>query len=160
MSESAPQEDKELPPDDLGDELPEPEEKKEPIVSGWDVVVLLVLALAGSGFWFWYNSAKDTSTSDIAKADSLYVARNYPDALKAYRTVREKAAVISKKDDSLMYRRMDSLENFEEQDLQLANGVRAAITSEDTSLIRAAAEAVKQQGHGFVPKTLLDSLGH
>lgn len=158
MSESSPQDDKELPPDDLGEELPEPEDKKEPIVSGWDVVVLVVLLLAGSGFWFWYSSARDNSTSDIARADSLYVARDYPEALKAYRSVREKAAVISKKDDSLMYRRMDTLENFEEHDLQLANGVRAAITSEDTSLIRAAAEAVKQQGHGFVPNSLLDSL--
>jgi len=157
VSESKP-EGEELPPDDLEEEVPEPEEKKEPFVSGWDVVVLLVLALVGSGFWFWYNSAKDSSTSTIVKADSLYRAGNYPEAQKSYRAVRENASVISKRDDSLMYRRMDSLETFEEQDLQLANGARAAIASEDTALIRTAAEAVKSRNYGFVPRSLLDSL--
>lgn len=57
-----------------------------------------------------------------------------------------------------MYLRMDSLEAIEEKDLQLANGARAALTSEDTALIRAATEAVKTSNHGFVPRSLLDSL--
>lgn len=140
------------------DLAPEPEEKKEPIVSTWDVVILLALGLLGGGFWYWYSGERNSSESHFHVADSLYAAGAYPQALDAYRSIRADESVISRKHDSLMYLRMDTLENFEEKDLQLAAGIRAAIASEDTALIRVASEAVKTLGHGFVPRTLLDSL--
>lgn len=153
----------ELPPvpspfDEPEDLTPEPEAKKEPFVSGWDVVILLALALAGTGFWYWYSGMRDTSKSHFHVADSLYVAGSYKESLDAYRALRANESVISKEDDSLMYLRMDTLEAFEEKDLRLANGVRAALASEDTALIRAAADTVRLRNHGFVPRSLLDSL--
>lgn len=153
----------ELPPtpspfDEPEDLAPEPEAKKEPIVSSWDVVILLALVLIGSGFWYWYSGMRDTSKSDFHAADSLYAAGSYKESLEAYRVLRANASVISKEDDSLMYLRMDTLEAFEEKDLALANGVRAALASEDTTLIRVAADTVRIRNHGFVPRSLLDSL--
>lgn len=162
MSDS-PNNEEEIPkaPEAVEEDLtPEPEEKKEPIVSTWDVVILLALGLLGGGFWYWYSGERNTSESHFQVADSLYAAGKYPQALEAYRSIRSGESVISKKHDSLMYLRMDTLENFEEKDLQLATGIRAAIASEDTALIRTASEAVKTQGHGFVPQSLLDSLPH
>lgn len=162
MSDS-PNNEEEIPKDPEGieeDLAPEPEEKKEPIVSTWDVVILLALGLLGGGFWYWYSGERSTSESHFHVADSLYAAGKYPHALEAYRSIRSDESVISKKHDSLMYLRMDTLENFEEKDLQLATGIRAAIASEDTALIRTASEAVKSLGHGFVPQSLLDSLPH
>lgn len=140
------------------EELPEPAPKKEPFVSVWDVVTLVALLLVGGGFWFWYSSAKSESTTHFRHADSLYVSGDYPAALEAYEALRASEAVVAGKDDSLMYRRMDSLESFRESDLRLAEAARAALVSEDTSLIRAAREGLAQRGHGFVPKSLLDSL--
>lgn len=148
----------ELPVESTDDLAPEPEAPKEPVVSKWDVVVLIVLLMVGGGFWYWYSTAQKDSTSHFHVADSLYDAGKLPEALKAYRDLRTGESIISKKDDSLMYLRMDTLEAMEEQDIQLASGARAALTSEDTALIRAAADAVKERSHGFVPRALLDSL--
>lgn len=144
--------------DDQEDLTPEPEPKKEPFVSGWDAVILLVLVLAGAGFWYWYSGMRDTSKSHFHVADSLYVAGKYQESLVAYQALRSNESIIAKQDDSLMYLRMDTLEAYEEKDLQLANGARAAIASEDTSLIRSAADMVRIRNHGFVPRSLLDSL--
>lgn len=145
----------ETPEEDL---LPEPEPKKEPFVSIWDVVTLAALLLVGGGFWFWYSSARTESTSHFHHADSLYLAGDYPAAMEAYEALRASEAVVAGKDDSLMYRRMDSLVSFQEADLRLSEAARAALVSEDTTLIRAAREGLAQRGHGFVPQSLLDSL--
>lgn len=157
MNDQTPQE--ESKPEHLEEDLaPEPEAPKEPVVSKWDVLTVVILILVGGGFWLWYSSAKNDSSDHFHVADSLYASGNLPEALKAYRSLRSSEAIIAKQDDSLMYLRMDSLEAFEERDLQLANGARAALTSEDSTLIRAATDAVKSQNHGFVPRSLLDSL--
>ena len=145
----------ETPEEDL---TPEPEPKKEPFVSVWDLVTVAVLLLVGGGFWFWYSSAKTESSSHFLHADSLYRAGDYPAALEAYEALRASEAVVAGKDDSLMYRRMDSLESFQEADLRLGEAARAALVSEDTALIRAAREGLAQRSHGFVPQSLLDSL--
>lgn len=152
MSENIPEE---LPEEDL---QPEPAKKDEPFATVWDVVVVLVLALVAGGFWFWYSSAKNESSSHFRKADSLFQAGDLPASLAAYRELRASESVIAGKDDSLMYKRMDSLEAYEETDLQLAAAARGALTSEDTALIRAAYEGVRARTHGFVPKSLIDSL--
>lgn len=145
----------ETPEDDL---LPEPEPKKEPFASVWDLVTVAALLLVGGGFWFWYSSAKTESATHFLHADSLYRAGDFPAALEAYEALRASEAVVAGKDDSLMYRRMDSLESFQEADLRLSEAARGALVSEDTSLIRAAREGLAVRSHGFVPKSLLDSL--
>lgn len=145
----------EIPEDDL---TPEAEPKKEPFASVWDLVTIVALVVVGGGFWFWYNSAKAESTTHFMHADSLYRAGDFPAALEAYESMRASEAVVAGKDDSLMYRRMDSLESFKDADLRLSEAARAALVSEDTSLIRAAREGLAMRTHGFVPKSLLDSL--
>ena len=145
-------------PEELPEELPEPEKKPEPFATTSDLIVVLVLIVLGGAGWLWYSGARTDSSSRFHQADSLYRAGNLPGSLAAYRALRSSESVIAKKDDSLMYKRMDSLEGFEEKDLQMAEAARAAIASEDTSLIRAAYEGVTARSHGFVPRTLIDSL--
>ncbi len=140
------------------DETPEPEPKKEPMATTTDIVVVLVLIVVGLGFWFWYRSASTASHDHFHKADSLYAAHQYPAALQAYRSLRDGEGLIGKKDDSLMYLRMDSLEMFESQDQRLADAARAALVSRDTILIRLAHDGLLANSHGFVPSSLVDSL--
>jgi len=150
-----------LTPPDPGifeDDTPEPEPKKEPVATTTDIVVVLALILVGLGFWFWYRSASTSSTDHFHKADSLYAARNFPAALAAYRELRDGEKLIGKKDDSLMYLRMDSLEAYEASDVRLAEAARAALVSGDSALIGTAKEAVRTGTHGFVPSSLVDSL--
>lgn len=149
-----------VPPDPsiFEDDTPEPEPKKEPMATTTDIVVVLLLIVAGLGFWLWYRSASDASASHFHQADSLYAAREYPAALQAYRKLRDGEGLIGKKDDSLMYLRMDSLEQFEAQDQRLTEAARAALLSGDSILIRLAHDGVLANSHGFVPSSLVDSL--
>lgn len=147
-------------PDSSTEETPEVETPAtEPVVSRTDLVVLLALALAGAGFWWWYSGAKHDSTRHFAHADSLYQAGRLSEALAEYRTLREKEEVIGKGDDSIMYRRMDSLETIAEKTGELVRGARAALLSGDTALVRRAREVLEPRAPaGFVPASLLDSL--
>ena len=146
----------ELPPEE---ELPEvPEEKKEPFASTTDIVVILLVALVAAGFWFWYRGEGGNSHSHFTSADSLYSAHRYPEALADYRNLRETEKVFSKLDDSILYRRIDSLSSMEDNARNLCEGARAALLSGDTGLIRRAYSKLSADSTGFVPDTALSRL--
>jgi uncharacterized protein HemX len=146
----------ELPPEE---ELPEvPEEKKEPFASTTDIVVILVVAVLAAGFWFWYHGEGGQSRSHFARADSLYAAHRLPQALADYRKLRETEKVFSKLDDSLLYRRIDSLSTLEDNAKNLVDGARAALVSRDTALIRHAVEKLSSDSTGFVPDSVVSRL--
>jgi len=145
-----------LPPEE---ELPEvPEEKKEPFASTTDIVVILLVALVAAGFWFWYRGEGGQSHSHFAGADSLYAAHRFPEALADYRKLRETEKVFSKLDDSLLYRRIDSLSALEDNAKNLCEGARAALVSRDTALIRRAYTRLSADSTGFVPDSTLSQL--
>jgi hypothetical protein len=136
---------------DLEDELPEPTEPpKEPFVSKWDIVVFAALVVLGTGFWLWYDGQGKDSRAHFAHADSLYVAGRFPDALEAYRSIRENEQVVSKADDSLLYHRVDSLSGLEDHAKRLMQGAELAIASKDTALIRRALVTLSADSSGFV----------
>jgi len=146
----------ELPPED---DLPEPpEEKKEPFASTTDLVVLLVVALLAAGFWIWYRGEGGQSRSHFAHADSLYDAHRLPEALANYRKLRETEKIFTKKDDSILYRRIDSLSTLEDDAKTLCEGARAALVSGDTALIRRAWKLLASNNSGFVPDSLVARL--
>ena len=147
-------------PDLDDDQTPEPTEPKtEPIVSRSDIVVFLVLAVLGAAFWFWYHGAGSHSRSHFAHADSLYAAHQYPKALEAYRKLRDSEQVIAQNDDSLLYRRIDSLSTLEDHARHLEEGARAALFSKDTALIRAAYTTLSSDSSGFVADSTKVRLG-
>jgi len=146
----------ELPPEE---ELPEvPDEKKEPFASTTDIVVILLVALLAAGFWFWYHGEGGQSHSHFAHADSLYANHRLPQALAEYRKLRETEKVFSKLDDSLLYRRIDSLSSLEDNAKNLGEGARAALVSGDTALIRRAYSTLSADTTGFVPDTTVSRL--
>lgn len=147
------------------DETPEPTAPKtEPMVSKSDAIVVLVLAVLGAAFWFWYHGEGNHSRSKFAHADSLYEERHLPQALAEYRVLRDSEKVISKLDDSLLYRRIDSLSTLEEHVHHMVEGSHAALISKDTNLERAALNALSADSSGFVPDSevarLRAALGH
>ena len=149
----------ETPEPPLEEELPEvPEEKKEPFASTTDIVVILLVALVAAGFWFWYRGEGGQSHSHFAGADSLYAAHRLPEALADYRKLRETEKVFSKLDDSLLYRRIDSLSSLEDNAKNLCEGARAALVSRDTALIRRAYLRLSADSTGFVPDSTLSRL--
>lgn len=147
-------------PDPLDDEdlTPEPEPKKEPIATTTDIVVVVVLILAGLGFWFWYRGEGDKSHHQFHTADSLYSAGRFPQALAEYRKLRDSIRVATKSEDSLLYRRIDTLADMEEHARILSSGARLAIASGDTTLIRKAQATLVSDKSGFIPDSTLASL--
>jgi len=137
------------PDEDLLPPVPE-EEKKEPFVSKWDIVIFLVLAIGGIAFWQWYKHQGEGSRAHFAHADSLYRQRQFPAALHAYRTMRENEQIVTKSDDSILYHRMDSLSELEDHAKRLMQGAELAIASGDTSLIRLALDTLSADQTGFV----------
>jgi len=141
------------------DETPEPTGvKTEPLASSSDLIVVAVVALLGAGFWFWYHGEGRQSRTHFAHADSLYTAHRYPEALAAYRELRESEQVIAKVDDSLLYRHIDSLSSMEDHARNLSEGARAAILSKDTALVRAAYQTLSDDKSGFIPDSILARL--
>mgnify|MGYP000860936919 CR=1 len=135
--------------EDLLPPVPE-EEKKEPFVSKWDVVVFVVLAIAGAAFWMWYKSQGESSRGHFAHADSLYTQGRYPAALFAYRQLRENEQIVAKADDSILYHRIDSLSELEDHANRLMQGSELAIASGDTALMRRALDTLSADKSGFV----------
>jgi hypothetical protein len=141
------------------DDTPEvTETPKEPLVSKSDTIVVLVLLALGLGGWFWYSSAGKTSHAHFAHADSLYQQGQWKAALLEYQKLRETEGFISKSDDSLLYRRMDSLETIQETSDRWAQAARLALQSGDTALIRKAALVLESAKGDFIPSSLLDSV--
>lgn len=140
-----------VPPNSDEDLLPPvEEEKKEPFVSKWDMIVFVALAIAGAAFWMWYKGQNQSSHDHFAHADSLYTAQHYPAALFAYRQLRESAQIVTKGDDSIMYHRIDSLSELEDHANRLMQGSELAIKSGDTALIRRALDTLLANQSGFV----------
>lgn len=146
MSETPVQPD---PDEDLLPPVPE-EEKKEPFVSKWDMVVFVALAIAGAAFWMWYKGQGESSREHFDHADSLYSQGRYPAALFAYRQLRENEQIVAKNDDSLLYHRIDSLSELEDHANRLMQGAELAITSGDTALIRRAFDTLSADKSGFI----------
>lgn len=145
-----------LPPED---ELPEvPEVKKEPFASGTDLAVLAVVAALAIAFWFWYHGQNGQSRTHFAHADSLYKAHNLPQALSEYSRLRETEKVVSKGDDSLLYKRIDSLSSLQDKAKTLCDGAVAALESKDTALVRRAYETLSEDKTGFVPDSVVARL--
>lgn len=146
-------------PDLDDDETPEPTGvKTEPIASTSDLIVVAVVAILGGGFWFWYHGEGRQSRSHFAHADSLYSAHRYPEALAAYRALRESEQVVAKEDDSLLYKHIDSLSTLEDHAKNLTEGARAALLSKDTNLVRAAYRTLSDDKSGFIPDSILARL--
>lgn len=140
------------------DETPEPEPKKEPLATTTDIVVVLVLIVAGLLFWIWYRGEGDKSHNHFRTADSLYAAGRFPQALGEYRKLRDSVKVATKSEDSLLYRRIDTLADLEERARILVNGAKLAIASGDTSLMRKAQARLLSDKSGFIPDSAVSHL--
>ncbi|MBK9579339.1 MAG: hypothetical protein IPK50_18240 [Fibrobacterota bacterium] len=149
----------EITPEPFDDDLtPEPEVKKEPIATTTDIIVVVLLILAGLGFWFWYSGEGDKSHVHFRTADSLFAAGRYPQALTEYRKLRDSVKIATKSEDSLLYRRIDTLVDLEEHARVLSNGAKLAITSGDTALMHRAQSKLLADKSGFIADSTFAAL--
>lgn len=150
----------EISPEPFDDEdlTPEPPVKKEPIATTTDIIVVVVLIIAGLGFWMWYRGEGDKSHIHFRGADSLYSAGRYPEALAEYRKLRDSVKIATKSEDSLLYRRIDTLVDLEEHARLLSNGAKLAIASGDTALMRRAQAKLMADRTGFIADSTFDAL--
>jgi hypothetical protein len=82
------------------------EEKKGS--SLWDWVILSVLVLGALGFWWYYQGEQKGTLEGFEKAEQLFQAGRYQEALVLYQELQG-ADYLEAKHDSLLSVRLDTL---------------------------------------------------
>jgi len=118
----------------------EGEEKKQS--SFWDWVVVAGLIILVGGFTFYYQFQKRSSTARFNQADSLYQAGQFREAGRRYEELKT-AQYLTTKNDSVIYARLDSIENAQEREAGLLAQCKSRLAARDTAGARQAAAQIR-----------------
>jgi hypothetical protein len=109
-------------------------EKEEPSQSSfWDWVVGIGLVIVIGGFTVYYQYQKRSSLSRFKQADVYFQARNFKDAVKMYEELKS-AQYLTTKNDSIIYARLDTVENIREQQVLFISQLRAKAKTGDSTV--------------------------
>jgi hypothetical protein len=109
----------------------------------WDWVVGIGLVVVIGGFTVFYQVQKRSSNSRFKEADGLYEAGKIKEAGQLYQELKS-AQYLTTHDDSIIYARLDAIENLQEQQTALIADAKKKAGAGDTSAI---APALKQLSH-------------
>jgi hypothetical protein len=108
----------------------------------WDWVVGIVLI---GGFTIYYQMQKRMSLRRFNEADALFSQGKFLEASAAYEELKE-AQYLTSKNDSIIYARLDSVEELEEQEQQTVARLRSRLAAGDTAGARAELGSTKFYG--------------
>ena len=74
----------------------------------WDWVILIALVVGGTSFWLYYRYQKSSTLEGFQKADSLFEAGAYREAMDVYDKVRY-SDYLEPGHDSILSERLDTL---------------------------------------------------
>lgn len=117
----------------------EGEEKKQSAF--WDWVVVVGLIILVGGFTFYYQFQKRSSTARFNQADSLYTAGRFREAGRRYEELKT-AQYLTTKNDSVIYARLDSIENAQEREAGLLAQSKSRLAAGDAVGARQAAAQI------------------
>jgi hypothetical protein len=102
----------------------------------WDWVVGIGLIVVIAGFTFYYQWEKRLSLKRFNEADALFAEGKFREASAAYEELKD-AQYLTSKNDSLIYARLDSVEELEEQEQERVARLRSKLAAGDTAGARA-----------------------
>ncbi len=97
----------------------------------WDWVIGIGLIVLIVGFTAYYQYEKKASTNGFDVADSLFVAGDYRMAAEKYEELKE-AQYLTPEADSLIYARLDSIRDIQEQDIQVIRDAQERMAQGDS----------------------------
>ncbi len=99
--------------------------------SFWDWVVGIGLIVIIGGFTAYYQFQKKSSLHSFSTADSLFTKGEFLPAKQHYEKLKT-AQYLTSKNDSLIYARLDSIENMQERSKDAAEKAKVALNKGDT----------------------------
>ena len=98
----------------------------------WDWVVGIGLVVLIGGFTLYYQMQKRMSLQRFNQADALFHAGKFREASAAYEELKD-AQYLTSKNDSLIYARLDSVEEMEEREREAVAALRSRFAAGDTA---------------------------
>ena len=111
----------------------------------WDWFVGVGLVVLIGGFTFYYQMEKRLSLKRFHEADALFEQGKYREAQAAYEELKD-AQYLTSSNDSIIYARLDSVEEIEEREQELVARLRSKLSAGDTAGARAEYQSAKFHG--------------
>ena len=111
----------------------------------WDWIVGIGLIVVIGGFTLYYQMEKRLSLKRFNEADALFAEGKYREASAAYEELKD-AQYLTSKNDSIIYARLDSVEELEERDQEVVARLRSKLAAGDTAGARAEYQSAKFHG--------------
>jgi hypothetical protein len=111
----------------------------------WDWVVGIGLIVLIGGFTLYYQVEKRTSLKRFNEADALFAQGKFREASAAYEELKN-AQYLTSKNDSLIYARLDSVDELEEREREMVARLRTKLSAGDTAGARAELSAATFNG--------------
>jgi hypothetical protein len=111
----------------------------------WDWVVGIGLIVLIGGFTVYYQMQKRMSLKRFHEADSLFQQGKFREASSAYEELKD-AQYLTSTNDSIIYARLDSVEELEEREQETVARLRSRFAAGDTAGARAEMQSTKFHG--------------
>ena len=111
----------------------------------WDWVVGIGLVVLIGGFTFYYQMEKRMSLKRFNEADALFAQGKFGEARSAYEELKN-AQYLTSKNDSLIYARLDSVDEIEERERETVARLRTQLAAGDTAGAHATISSAKFYG--------------
>jgi hypothetical protein len=111
----------------------------------WDWIVGIGLVVLIGGFTLYYQWEKRLSLKRFHEADALFTQGKFREAAAAYEELKD-AQYLTSTNDSLIYARLDSVEELEEREEETVARLRGKLDAGDTAGARAELEATRFHG--------------
>ena len=124
----------------------------------WDWVVGIGLIVVIGGFTLYYQMEKRSSLKRFHEADALFLEGKFREASAAYEELKD-AQYLTSTNDSIIYARLDSVEELEEREEESVARLRTKLSAGDTAGARADLQTTTFHGLlGDDDQTWLDSV--
>ena len=121
----------------------EKEDAKPSTFWEWFVGIGLIVLIGGSTFY--YQMEKRLSLNQFHEADALFAEGKYREAEAAYEELKD-AQYLTSSNDSIIYARLDSVEELEEREQESVARLRSKLSAGDTAGARAEYQSAKFHG--------------
>jgi hypothetical protein len=111
----------------------------------WDWFIGIGLVVLVGGFTLYYQMQKRTTQRRFEAADTLFQAGDFAGAARAYEELKD-ASYLTAANDSVIYARLDSVEELGEREREVVARLRTRLAAGDTTGVRSDLDTTRFSG--------------
>jgi hypothetical protein len=111
----------------------------------WDWFIGIGLVVLVGGFTLYYQMQKRTTQRRFEAADTLFQAGDFAGAARAYEELKD-ASYLTAANDSVIYARLDSVEELREREREVVARLRTRLAAGDTAGVRSDLDTTRFSG--------------